>query len=197
MACKKWHDCISEDYNFFRDIFCQKINYYTLSDLNIVKPQDIFKIIYFTNPQGICTILENTESYHSINYIYQYLLKIKNWVTSRYYSHYTWIIYRWKESRHHFLRYTSSWDPQDIILSWWVPIIEPYKDFINNDDNFNHRKMGKDPKHNKLMPCLISIKEEKLPMMPRSYHEEMFYCYDTICNKSPKAKDFCDCFFQL
>ena len=98
VACKKWHDYISEDYNFFWDVFSQKINFCTKSYIEIIKLQDIYDIVYLINPQGIYTILENPESYQIVNFIYQKYLKVKNWITSRHYSYYTWIIYGWKDS---------------------------------------------------------------------------------------------------
>ena len=133
VARKKWYDYISEDYSFFWDIFSQIVNCCTLSDIEIIKLQDIYEIVYFINPQGIRTILENPEPYQIVDFVYQKFLKIKNWVTSRHYSYYTWIIYVWKKLSHHFPSINSSRDPQEIILSRWVPRLVPYKEFINYD----------------------------------------------------------------
>ena len=71
VACKKELDKILEDYNFFWDVYAQKINYCTLTDLDIVKLQDIiYDMICFINLQGISTILENPHSYLIVNHIY-------------------------------------------------------------------------------------------------------------------------------
>ena len=78
VACMKWLDYILEDYIFFWDVYAQKTNYCTLNNLDIVKLQDINDIVYFINPQGIRTILENPHSYQIVNHIYQKILKIKN-----------------------------------------------------------------------------------------------------------------------
>ena len=62
VARKKWHDYILRDYNYFWDFYSHKINFRTLSDLEIVKLQDIYEIIYFMNPEGIHAILGNPET---------------------------------------------------------------------------------------------------------------------------------------
>ena len=93
VACKKWHDYNLQYYNFFWDVYSHKINYHTLSDLEIVKLQDIYEIVYFINPEGICVILGQNDTNILINYVYQRFLKVKNWVTTRHYSYYSWIIY--------------------------------------------------------------------------------------------------------
>ena len=71
VARKKWHDYISEDYNFFWDIFSQKVTYCKLSDVEITKLLDIYEIVYYINPKGICTVLENPESYQIVTFVYQ------------------------------------------------------------------------------------------------------------------------------
>ena len=110
MAWKQWHDYTLRDYNYFWDVYSHKINFRTLSDLEIVKLQDICKIIYFINPEGIHAILGNPETNSLVNHIYQRFHKVKNWVTTRHYSYYSWKIYRWKEIPLHFPSYNSSSD---------------------------------------------------------------------------------------
>ena len=69
MARKIWHDYILRDYTFFY-VYSHKINFSTLSDLEIVKLQDIYDIVYSINPEGIQAILQNQETNSLINYIY-------------------------------------------------------------------------------------------------------------------------------
>ena len=180
VARKKWLDYISEDYNFFWDVYAQKINYRTLNDLDIVKLQDIYDIVYFINPQGIRTILENSHSYQIVNHIYQKFLKIKNWVPSRHYSYYTWIIYGWKELPHHFPSFNSSKDPREISLRKWVPRSVPYKQFISYDHYSINQKPRKGLRKNDLVPSRISSKKNKMLIMPRNHFEEKILYYDSI-----------------
>ena len=89
-------------------------------------------------------------------------MKIKNWVISRCYSYYTWIIYGWKDLPYHFPSINSSRDPQEIILSRWVSRSVPYKDFINYDHYLIDQKGTKNNKNNDLVPYRISNKKDKL-----------------------------------
>ena len=93
VARKKWYDYIHDDYHFVWDVYSNKINYRALPDTDIVKLQDLYDIIYFINPEGVGTLLNTPDTHSIINYVYQRYIKIKNWVPSRHYSYYTWIIY--------------------------------------------------------------------------------------------------------
>ena len=86
VAHKKWHDYIIRDYEFFWDAYSHKINYHTLTDLEVVKLHDIYEIVSFINPEEICVILENNETNSLVDYIYQRFLKVKDWTTTRHYS---------------------------------------------------------------------------------------------------------------
>ena len=120
IARKKWHNYIVHDYVYFWDVYSQMINYCALIDLEIVKLQDIYAIVYFINPEGIGSILENNETNSLVNYIYQRFLKVKDWVTTRHNSYCSWIIYSWKEISLHFLSFNSSSDPKSVIVGRWV-----------------------------------------------------------------------------
>ena len=63
---------------FFWDIYLNKINYQTLTDLEIVKLQGIYDIVYFINPDGIQTLLNTPNTHAIINYVYQRYIKVKN-----------------------------------------------------------------------------------------------------------------------
>ena len=52
--------------------------------LEIVKPQDIYEIVYFVNLEGIHVILDKMKQIH-VKYIYQSFLKVKDWITIRHY----------------------------------------------------------------------------------------------------------------
>ena len=58
VARKKWHDYILCDYKYFWDVYSHKINYRTLTDLEVVKLHDIYEIVYFINPEGIRVTLK-------------------------------------------------------------------------------------------------------------------------------------------
>ena len=55
-AQKKWYNFILKDYNYFWDVYSNKINYQTLTGLEIVKLQDLYDIVYFINPDGMHTL---------------------------------------------------------------------------------------------------------------------------------------------
>ena len=97
VARKKWHGYIVHDYEYFWDVYSHKINYCTLTDLEVVKLHDIYEIVYLINPEWIRVILENDETNSLVNYIYQRFLKVKDWTTTSHYSYYSWIIYSWKQ----------------------------------------------------------------------------------------------------
>ena len=78
VAHKKWHDYIFRDYEYFWGVYSHKINYRTLTDLEVVKLHDIFEIVYLINPEGIRVILENDDTNSLVNYIYQRFLKIQD-----------------------------------------------------------------------------------------------------------------------
>ena len=61
VAHKKWHNYIAHDYKYFWDVYSHKINYCTLTDLEVVKLHDIYEIVYFINSKRIRVILENDE----------------------------------------------------------------------------------------------------------------------------------------
>ena len=114
VARKKWYDYILRDYEYFWDVYSHKIKYRTLTDLEVVKLHDIYEIVYFINPEGICVILENDDTNSLENYIYQRFLKIKDWTITRHYSYYSWIIYGWKQIPSHFPSFNSSSDPRKV-----------------------------------------------------------------------------------
>ena len=104
-----------------------------LTDPEIVKLQDIYDIVYFINPNGICTLLNTSDTHIIVNYVYQRFIKVKNWVPTRHFSYYVWLIYEWRELPHHFLCYNSGYYNDEMILSRWVPKFLSYDDFKNYD----------------------------------------------------------------
>ena len=70
VACKKWYDSIHDDYNYFWDVYSNKINYHTLSDTDTVKLQNLYDFIYFINPDVVRTLLNTPDTHSIINYIY-------------------------------------------------------------------------------------------------------------------------------
>ena len=92
-ARKKWHDFILQDYDYFWDVYSNKINYRTLTDSEIVKLQDIYDIVYFIYLDGIQTLLNTPDTHTIIIYVYQIYIKLKNWVSTRHYSYYVWLLY--------------------------------------------------------------------------------------------------------
>ncbi len=156
VARKKWHDYILCDYNYFWDVNSHKINFSTLLDLEIVKLQDIYVIVYFINPVGIWAILQNQETNSLINYIYQRFLKVKNEVTTRHYSYYSWMIYGWREIPSNFPSTNSSSAPWKVILSRWIPRSVPYKEYIQYDHYIiSDQKHAKDNANEDLVPSCI------------------------------------------
>ena len=79
--------------------------------LEIVKLQDIYEIVYFINLEGIHVILDKMKQIN-VKYIYQSFLKVKDWVNTRHYSYYSWIIYGWKEIPLEFPSFNSLSDPK-------------------------------------------------------------------------------------
>ena len=198
VARKKWHDYILYDYNYFWDVYSHKINFRVLSDSEIVKLQDIYEIIYFINPEGIRAILGNPETNALVCYIYQRFLKVKNWVTTRHYSYYTWKQYGWKEIPSHFPSFDSSSDPRSVILSRWVPKSVPYDEYIKYDHYIiTDQKNTKNHANQDLVPARISSYKQKLILMPRSHFEEKFSYYDSVMNATPSTKDYRSYFYGI
>ena len=150
-------------------MYSHKINYHTLTDLEVVKLHDIYEIVYFINPKGIRVILENDDTNSLVNYIYQRFLKVKDWTTTSNYSYYSWIIYSWKQIPPHFPSFNSSSDPRIVILSRWVPRSITYKEYINYDHYIIMApNKTKNNSTEDLIPSRISSHKEKLLMMPQS-----------------------------
>ena len=182
-ARKKWYDFILQDYNYFWDVYSNKINYRTLTDPEIVKLQDIYDIVYFINPDGIRTLLNTPDTHAIVNYVYQRFIKVKNWVPTRHYSYYVWLIYGWRELPHHFLCYNSGYYNDEMILSRWVPKFLSYDDFKNYDHYIIEQQYQNNPSQT-ILPRLLSSKKQKSMMMPRNHFELQYDYYDSVRNST-------------
>ena len=182
-ARKKWYDFILQDYNYFWDVYSNKINYRTLTDPEIVKLQDIYDIVYFINPDGIRTLLNTPDTHAIVNYVYQRFIKVKNWVPTRHYSYYVWLIYGWRELPHHFLCYNSGYYNDEMILSRWVPKFLSYDDFKNYDHYIIDQQYQNNPSQT-ILPRLLSSKKQKSLMMPRNHFETQYDYYDSVRNST-------------
>ena len=80
-ARKKWHDFIHKDYDFFWNVLSNHIDYRTLTDQEIVNLQDVHEIIYFINPDGINTVLNDHKTNSILNFLYSKYIKIRNWTS--------------------------------------------------------------------------------------------------------------------
>ena len=91
-------------------------------------------------------ILNTPDTHAIINYVYQRYIKLKNWVSTRHYLYYVWLLYGWREIPHHFPCYNSGFYNDEMILSRWVPKFLSYKEFMNYDHYIidqQHKKWSK------------------------------------------------------
>ena len=168
---------------FFWDIYLNKINYQTLTDLEIVKLQGIYDIVYFINPDGIRTLLNTPDTHAIINYVHQRYIKLKNWVSTRHFSYFVWLLYGWRELPHHFPCYNSGFYDDEMILSRWVPKFLSYKEFMNYD-HYIIDQQYQNESDKTILPKLISSKKQKFSMIPKNHFESHCKYYDLVRNSS-------------
>ena len=156
-----------------------KINYQTLTDSEIVKLQDIYDIVYFINPDGIRTLLNTPDTHAIINYVYQRYIKVKNWVSTRHYSYYVWLLYGWRELPHHFPCYNSGYFNDEMILTKWVPKFISYEEFMNYD-HYTIDQQYQNDSSKTILPKLISSKKQKSLMMPKNHFHTQHNYYDSV-----------------
>ena len=120
---------------------------------------------------GVSTLLNTADTHSIINYVYQRYLKIKNWVPSRHYSFYMWIIYGWKELPHHSPSHDSNHGGTNLILSRWVLRSTSYEDFMSYD-HYEIDQSQNQGENNTILPKLISSKKKL--MMPKNHFQENY-----------------------
>ena len=142
----------------------------------------MYDIIYFINPDRIQTLLNTPDTHAIINYVYQRYIKLKNWVSTRHYLNYVWLLYGWRELPHHFPCYNSGCFNNEMILSRWEPKFISYKEFMNYDHYIIDQQYQNDSSKT-ILPKLISSKKKSL-MMPKNHFDNQHNYCNSVWNSS-------------